>query len=109
VLLLLLEWELTNRMCAGWFITTCQKNIEGYYQEIGRCRPRWLAIRNHIIWKLRRCNQFALSAVLLAKLEEWSSTDALSCRRKYCCLFWRTRLRRNCDIYPPTFFNGVIA
>jgi ATP-dependent DNA helicase RecQ len=56
---------------------------------------RWFAIRNRIIRKLWRCDSIAKFAsqglnaeVQLAKLERMKQADALSCRRKYCSLFW---------------------
>jgi ATP-dependent DNA helicase RecQ len=65
------------------------KNIEGYYQEIGRCRPRWLAIRNHIFESYGddvKNSPTGLNAeVQLAKLERMKS--------------WHLELPKNIAVY----------
>jgi ATP-dependent DNA helicase RecQ len=97
------------------------KNIEGYYQEIGRCGRDGLkatALLFHSYSDVIQLRKFASGAsneeVQLAKLERMKQfSEATTCRRKILLSYFGELLAENCgncDVCknPPQFFDGTI-
>ncbi|PKB18855.1 DNA helicase RecQ [Flavobacterium sp. 5] len=97
------------------------KNIEGYYQEIGRAgrdglRSETILFKSYgDLVQLQKFASGGLNAeVQLAKLERMKQySDALSCRRKILLSYFGELVSDNCgncDICknPPAFFDGTI-
>jgi len=97
------------------------KNIEGYYQEIGRCGRDGLksnALLFHSYSDVIQLRKFASGAsnedVQIAKLERMKQfSEATTCRRKILLSYFGELLAENCgncDVCknPPQFFNGTI-
>ncbi|SDH15034.1 ATP-dependent DNA helicase RecQ [Flavobacterium omnivorum] len=97
------------------------KNIEGYYQEIGRAGRDGLPSETLLfesygdVIQLQKFASQGLNAeVQLAKLERMKQyADALSCRRKILLSYFGELVTENCgncDICknPPLFFDGTI-
>ncbi|MCH4823215.1 DNA helicase RecQ [Gramella lutea] len=97
------------------------KNLEGYYQEIGRAGRDGLpsdTLLFHSYSDVIQLQKFASNArnqdVQLAKLDRMKQySEALSCRRKILLSYFGEYLEAdcgNCDICrnPPEFFDGTI-
>jgi ATP-dependent DNA helicase RecQ len=97
------------------------KNIEGYYQEIGRCGRDGLnanAILFHSYSDVIQLRKFMSGAsnedVQVAKLERMKQfSEATTCRRKILLSYFGELLAENCgncDVCknPPQFFDGTI-
>jgi len=97
------------------------KNLEGYYQEIGRAGRDGLASETllfHSYADVIQLQKFASNAkneeVQLAKLDRMKQySEALSCRRKILLGYFGEYLQEdcgNCDICrnPPEFFEGTV-
>ncbi len=97
------------------------KNLEGYYQEIGRAGRDGLAsdtLLFHSYADVIQLQKFASNSgnekVQLAKLERMKQySEALSCRRKVLLNYFGERVQKdcgNCDVCrnPPEFFNGTV-
>jgi len=97
------------------------KNIEGYYQEIGRCGRDGLdanALLFHSYSDVIQLRKFMNGAsneeVQVAKLERMKQfSEATTCRRKILLSYFGELLAEdcgNCDVCknPPQFFNGTI-
>ena len=97
------------------------KNIEGYYQEIGRCGRDGLkanALLFHSYSDVIQLRKFASGSsneeVQIAKLERMKQfSEATTCRRKILLSYFGELLSDNCgncDVCknPPQFFNGTI-
>ena len=97
------------------------KNIEGYYQEIGRCGRDGLkanALLFHSYSDVIQLRKFMSGAtneeVQAAKLDRMKQfSEATTCRRKILLSYFGELLAENCgncDVCknPPQFFNGTI-
>ncbi|HKJ48714.1 MAG TPA: RecQ family ATP-dependent DNA helicase, partial [Christiangramia sp.] len=97
------------------------KNLEGYYQEIGRAGRDGLpsdTLLFHSYSDVIQLQKFASNAknedVQLAKLDRMKQySEALSCRRKILLSYFGEFLEKdcgNCDICrnPPEFFDGTV-
>lgn len=97
------------------------KNLEGYYQEIGRAGRDGLAsatILFHSYADVVQLQKFAEGSgnaeIQLAKLERMKQySEALTCRRKILLSYFGEIIRKdcgNCDVCknPPEFFDGTV-
>ncbi len=97
------------------------KNIEGYYQEIGRCGRDGLPAKallfhsySDVIQLRKFINNASNKKVQLAKLERMKQfAEATTCRRKILLSYFGELLENNCgncDVCknPPQFFDGTV-
>ncbi|MFC2127649.1 DNA helicase RecQ [Bacteroidota bacterium] len=97
------------------------KNLEGYYQEIGRAGRDGLKAKTILFYSYAdviQLQKFADNSgnkeVQLSKLERMQQyTEALSCRRKVLLSYFGELVEKdcmNCDVCknPPAFFDGTI-
>ncbi len=97
------------------------KNIEGYYQEIGRAGRDGVESHTLLFYSyadILQLKKFAIDSgnegVQLAKLDRMQQyAEALSCRRKVLLSYFGEHLKEdcgNCDVCknPPTIFDGTI-